>query len=152
MMSATLLRASDQQAFLPSLINRTFDRVEARLLARCSTARCSARPAVYTVWVVLTLVIIPMFMFAPKELAPTEDQGVIFAPILDAPANATIDQTVRYSDAANDLLMSTPEAEYTFQVTQPNTGFSGLIVKPWERAQAHASPRSCRKCSARFTR
>jgi multidrug efflux pump len=131
MMSASLLRAEDERAFLPALINRTFERVKhgySRLLG--GTLR--ARPAVYTVWIVLTLLIIPMFMFSPKELAPTEDQGVIFAPMVDAPANATIDQTVRYSDKANDLLMSTPEAEHTFQVTQPSTGFSGLMVKPWK--------------------
>ena len=138
MMSASLLRASDQEAFFPKLITRTFDRVKhgySRLLG----GTLSARPAVYTVWVVLTLLIIPMFMFAPKELAPTEDQGVIFAPILDAPANATIDQTVRYSDKANDLLMSTPEAEHTFQVSQPNTGFSGLMVKPWKERKRTVS-------------
>jgi multidrug efflux pump len=131
MMSASLLRAQDQQAFLPSLITRTFDRVK-HGYSRLLDGTLSARPAVYAVWIVLTLAIIPMFMFAPKELAPTEDQSVIFAPILDAPANATIDQTVRYSDKANDLLMSTPEAEHTFQVSQPNTGFTGLIVKPWK--------------------
>ncbi len=36
-----------------------------------------------------------MPMFAAKELAPTEDQGVIFG-IVDAPANATIEQTLRF--------------------------------------------------------
>ena len=40
-----------------------------------------------------------MPMFADKELAPTEDQGVIFG-IIDAPANATIDQRSDYADAA----------------------------------------------------
>src|SRR5262249_13919537 len=56
---------------------------------------------------------------------------VIFAPIVDAPANATVDETVRYSDAANKLMMSMPESAYTFQVSFPNTGFGGLVVKPW---------------------
>jgi multidrug efflux pump len=130
MMSANLLSANTGHAWLPSRINAGFERLK-RAYARALAGTLAARPAVYTAWVVLTLLIIPMFMFAPKELAPTEDQGVIFAPMVDAPANATIDQTIRYSDAANKLLLATPEAAHTFQVTQPNTGFTGLIVKPW---------------------
>ena len=131
MMSASLLRAHDEHAWLPSRINATFERLK-QAYARAVAASLNARPAVYTVWVLLTLLLIPMFMFAPKELAPTEDQGVIFSPMVDAPANATIDQTIRYSDQANKLLLGIPEAHHTFQVTQPSTGFTGLIVKPWK--------------------
>ena len=43
-----------------------------------------ARPAVYTVWVVLSLTTLPMYMFSPKELAPVEDQGLIFGIINNA--------------------------------------------------------------------
>ena len=132
MMSAKLLRANAEEAWFPRQINRGFDGIK-RAYAYVLDGTLSARPAVYTVWVVLTLAIIPMFMFAPKELAPTEDQGVIFAPIVDAPANATIDETVRYGDAANKLALSTKEAEFTFQVTTPNSGFLGLVLKPWNQ-------------------
>jgi multidrug efflux pump len=48
----------------------------------------------------LGLATIPMFIMSPKELAPTEDQGVIFG-IVDAAANSTLDQTSRYAAAAN---------------------------------------------------
>jgi multidrug efflux pump len=41
-----------------------------------------------------------MFMMSAKELAPAEDQGVIFG-IIDASANATLDQTSRDAAAAN---------------------------------------------------
>jgi multidrug efflux pump len=132
MMAAKLLKSNTSQAWFPRQINRVFDRIKhgyAYLLG----GTLNARPAVYTVWVVLTLAIIPMFMFAPKELAPTEDQGIVFAPIVDAPANSTIDETVRYGDAANKLAMSTKEAEFTFQVTMPNSGFLGLVLKPWDK-------------------
>jgi multidrug efflux pump len=132
MMSAKLLKSNATEAWFPRQINRAFDRIK-RGYTHVLNGTLSARPAVYTVWVVLTLAIIPMFMFAPKELAPTEDQGVIFAPIVDAPANATIDETMRYGDAANKLAMSTKEAEFTFQVTMPNSGFLGLVLKPWDQ-------------------
>jgi multidrug efflux pump len=71
-----------------------------------------------------------MFTMAAKELAPLEDQGVIFG-ILDASANSTLDQTKRYAAAANQAFMSVPETEFTFQITFPNSGFGGMVVKPW---------------------
>ena len=43
------------------------------------------------VWIVVILLTMPMFTMSAKELAPTEDQGVIFG-ILDAAANSTLDQ------------------------------------------------------------
>ena len=43
----------------------------------CWTRTLSARPAVYIVWIVLSLLSVPMFLMAPKELAPAEDQGII---------------------------------------------------------------------------
>jgi multidrug efflux pump len=130
MMSAALLRQETSQTWLPRKIDAVFERVR-RGYGRVLDGALSARPAVYTVWVVLTLMIIPMFNFAPPELAPTEDQGLIFSPIVSAPPDSTIDQTQRYADEANKLLMQTPEAAYTFQVTQPNAGFTGLVLKPW---------------------
>jgi multidrug efflux pump len=67
---------------------------------------------------------------SPKELAPTEDQGVVFG-IVDAAANATLDQTSRNAAAANDVFMSMPETQFTFQVTSPSSGFGGMVVAPW---------------------
>jgi multidrug efflux pump len=63
-----------------------------------------------------------------------EDQGVIFG-ILDASADASLDQTSMYAAAANDIFMSVPEAEFTFQVTFPSSGFGGLVVAPWEQRE-----------------
>jgi multidrug efflux pump len=132
MMSAKLLRAKDAEAWLPRKIHGLFERLK-NAYRRSLDGTLSARPAVYTLWVVLTLACIPMLMFSAKELAPTEDQGVIFSPIVDAPANATIEETVRYTEEANKLALSVPEASYTFQVTQPSTGFLGLALKPWDQ-------------------
>ena len=78
----------------------------------------------------LSLLAIPLFMMAPKELAPTEDQGFVMG-IVEAAADATIDQTTFYTEAVNRELMSVPEAAQTFQITFPDNGFSGLVLKPW---------------------
>jgi multidrug efflux pump len=67
---------------------------------------------------------------ATKELAPKEDQGFIIG-IITAPANATIDDTIRYADAAGQIFKDIKDTRFTFQITQPSFGFGGLVLKPW---------------------
>jgi multidrug efflux pump len=67
---------------------------------------------------------------ATKELAPKEDQGVIFG-VITAPANATIDDTIRYADAAGKVFHDIPDTRFTFQITNPSSGFGGMVLKPW---------------------
>ena len=72
-------------------------------------ASLRVRPAVYTAWIGLSI-LAAIFLKCPmsaKELAPTEDQGVIFG-IVKAPANATIEQTSAFADAAGKVFMRLP--------------------------------------------
>lgn len=131
MMSAQLLRPDIEEHGLAARIARAFERLR-NTYARLLDATLNMRPAVYTVWIVVGLLSIPMYSMSPVELAPTEDQGVIFG-ILDASANATLDQTSRYAAAANDVFFSAPETEFTFQITNPSAGFGGMVTKPWEK-------------------
>jgi len=128
-MSAYLLDAGREEHGLTGRINRGFDRLR-QSYGRVLDATLSARPAVYTVWIVLGLLTIPMFMLAPSELAPTEDQSILFG-IVEAAADATIDQTSFYTEAFNRELMNVPERAQTFQMTAPDNGFAGLVLKPW---------------------
>ena len=88
------------------------------------------RRGVYIFWIGITLLIFPLYMMSPKELAPTEDQGVIFG-IVDAQANSTVDQSSFYGKQVNQAFMSIPETDFTFQLTSPTGGFSGMVTKPW---------------------
>ena len=128
-MSSKLLSAGREERGFTGRINRDFDRLR-RLYGRVLDGTLSARPAVYIIWISLGLLAIPMFMFAPKELAPTEDQGFVLG-IVEASADATIDQTTFYTDEVNRKLLSIPEAAQTFQITFPDNGFGGLVLKPW---------------------
>ena len=128
-MSSRLLDPGREEHGLVGRINRDFDRLR-RAYGRVLNVTLSARPAVYVVWIVLSLLAIPMFVMAPKELAPLEDQGFVMG-VVEAPADATIDQTVFYTEALNRELLSVPEAAQTFQITFPDNGFSGLVLKPW---------------------
>ena len=129
-MSSKLLKPGLEESGLAGRIARDFDRIR-EFYGRLLDITLSARPAIYLVWIVISLLSFPMYMMAAKELAPTEDQGVIFG-ILDAAANSTLDQSSLYAAAANDVFMSVPETEFTFQITFPSSGFGGMVTAPWD--------------------
>ena len=130
MMASRMLKPGIEAHGLAGRIARDFDKIRS-FYGRVLEKALNARPAVYMIWIVLSLLTIPMFMFSPKELAPTEDQGVIFG-IIDASANATLDQTEMFTKAVNQVYLSIPETAFTFQVTFPTSGFAGMVVKPWD--------------------
>jgi multidrug efflux pump len=133
MMSANLLRAGHVDKGFSGLVNRTFDRFRDWYGSHLDRT-LHARPAVYIFWAGISLLALLMFAAIPKmaskELAPTEDQGVIFG-IITAPANATIDDTIRYADAAGKVFQDIPDTRFTFQLTFPDNGFGGMVLKPW---------------------
>ncbi len=130
MMSAKLLKPGIEERGFAGKIARDFKRFRA-FYGRLLDATLNARPAVYLIWLAVSLLTVPMFIMSPKELAPTEDEGVIFG-IIDASANSTLDLTSRYAAAVNRAYLSVPETEFTFQVTRPTSGFAGMVVKPWD--------------------
>jgi multidrug efflux pump len=130
LMSAVLLKPGSEEHGLAGRISRDFNRLK-NFYGRLLDGTLAARPAVYTVWIVISLLTIPMFTMSAKELAPTEDQGVIFG-IIDSAANSTLDQNSMFAAAVNKEFTSIPETDFTFQITNPNSGFSGMVAKPWE--------------------
>ena len=129
MMSAHLLRAEHVDSGFSGLVNRTFDRFRDWYGSHLDRT-LNARPAVYAVWIGLSLLAVLFYKMSPHEPAPTEDQGVIFG-IVTAPANATIDDTIRYADAAGKIFLDIPDTRFTFQITNPDSGFGGMVLKPW---------------------
>ena len=129
-MSATLLKPGMEEHGFAGRIARDFHRLK-EFYGRLLGTTLAARPAVYTVWLAVSLLSVPMFVMSAKELAPMEDQGVIFG-ILEGGANSTIDQNSHFAVAVNRIFMGIPETGFTFQITNPNSGFSGMVTKPWD--------------------
>jgi len=71
-------------------------------------------------------------MFSQKELAPKEDQSVLFGVIQAAP-NSTLEQTQLFASQVNAVYHSFPEAANTFEIISPSGGFSGMVTKPWNQ-------------------
>jgi multidrug efflux pump len=138
MMSSRLLRSHASEGWLSRRINRTFDAIR-RNYERALAVTLRTRPAVYAVWIVLTLCTIPLYMFSPAELAPNEDQGVVFG-ALDVPANATLEQLTPYSEQVFQNFSSLPEFSQSFQVTFPTGGFGGAIMKSWDQRKRSIFP------------
>jgi multidrug efflux pump len=129
-MSSALLQAGHEERGFARVVNHAFDRLRDNYARRLDWV-LAARGAVYAVWIVISLLAFLMFAQAPKELAPAEDQGVVFG-VVNTPSNSTLDQVTYYTREVNRTLMQMPEADFTFQITFPNNGFWGLVLKPWE--------------------
>lgn len=130
MMSSKLLKEGIEDEGLAHVIAVGFNKIRDKYIRGLDTTLRS-RGAVYTAWIVLSLLTVPLFMLSSKELAPTEDQGVIFG-IVEGASNSTLDQASIYSAAANEVFMSFPETRFTFQLTFPTGGFGGMVLAPWE--------------------
>ncbi|HKD41078.1 MAG TPA: efflux RND transporter permease subunit [Myxococcaceae bacterium] len=135
-MSANLLRAGQEEKGLPGRINRGFERLRS-WYSRNLAIVLQTRPVIYTVWGILSLLVVVMFSQSAKELAPAEDQGVIFG-VVNTPANSTLDQVKKYTDAINRTVFTIPESAFTFQITQPGGGFWGVGLKPWTDRKRNA--------------
>jgi len=132
MISSKLLKSGTHTG-LARIINNGFDRLR-NLYGGVLRTSLQMRWVIYCGWAALTFMCLPMFVLSPKELAPVEDQGVIFG-IVDAPANYAIEETTRFTTQANDVFFSFPETNYSFQLTFPNGGFSGMILSPWSERE-----------------
>jgi multidrug efflux pump len=135
-MSAALLRRESEERGLAGRINRGFERLKAAYGRRLD-GTLRARPVVYAAWIAVGVLTVAMFTQAPRELAPTEDQGVVFG-IVNTPSNSTLDQLEPSVHEVNRTVMELPEAQFTFQITFPNGGFWGVGLKPWDQRERTA--------------
>ena len=136
MMGSKLLREGDTERGFAGVVNRSFERVR-QLYTRNLAGTLGFRPVVLTVWAIVALLMIPFYMFSQRELAPAEDQGVVFG-VIQASPNSTIDQTRLYAKEVNDVYRGFPESQSIFQITSPAGGFGGMVTKPWSERKKTA--------------
>src|SRR5207344_1118857 len=118
MMGSKLLRSGDSERGFAGWINRRFESVR-RGYSGALSATLRYRPVVLVLWLIVAALIVPFYMFSQRELAPAEDQGVVFG-VIQAAANSTVDQTKLFTAQVHDAYRAMPEAASIFQIIGPS--------------------------------
>jgi multidrug efflux pump len=137
MMGSRLLRSGDTEKGFAGWINRRFEVIR-QGYAKTLAGTLEYRPVMLVLWGIVVLLIVPFYLFSQKELAPAEDQSVVFG-IIQAAPNSTIDQTKLFSAEVEKVYRSFPEYKNTFQLVFPTGGFGGMVAKPWDERKKSTS-------------
>ena len=145
-MASRLLNHDREDHGLVGRINRDFDRLK-NFYGRVLDWTLARRPLIYTVWIGLTLLTVPMFKMAwqAKEPAPAEDQGVIFG-VVETPPDSTIEQTSFYADVAGRMFAKVPETRAGVSTDPARLRFRRHGAQAVGRTQTHRVPDRARKC------
>jgi multidrug efflux pump len=139
MMSSKLLKAGHQGRFA-DLVDRVFSRLRMGYEKRLDRV-LNFRPVILMIGAVVLASCVFLYQTTQKELAPTEDQGVVFMQT-KAPQYANLDYLERFTAELNAAFKSFPEYANSFAINgagQVNVGFAGMLLKPWgERKQSQA--------------
>ncbi|MHA6193257.1 multidrug efflux RND transporter permease subunit [Pseudomonas wadenswilerensis] len=132
MMCAFLLRHEENPSGLAHRLDLIFERLKQRY-QKILHATLDTRPVVI-VFGLIVLCLIPVFLkFSTSELAPNEDQGIIFM-MATAPQPANLDYLNAYTDEFTTLFKEFPEYYSSFQINGFNgvqSGIGGFLLKPW---------------------
>lgn len=139
-MSAWMIPPGGKEGRFTKLVNRLFDRLRnfyERVLG-----------GVLHVWylpvigaVAICALAPPLYQMSKKELAPTEDEGIVFAVVQTAP-DATLDYTVRGFGKVAEAFMSVKEARFFFQIAElaMGGGFGGIQTVDWDKRDRSTEP------------
>src|ERR1700723_1685930 len=75
-----------------------------------------------------------LYLHTSKELAPEEDQGIVFA-VTKAPKYANIDCADFYGEKLDKSFEKFPETDLRFVlngINGPQGGIAGMLLKPWD--------------------
>lgn len=132
MMCAFLLRHDENPSGLAHRLDLIFEGLKRRYQSLLH-GTLNTRPVVL-VFAVIVLCLIPVLLkFTKSELAPDEDQGIIFM-IANAPKTANLDYLSAYTDEFVDIFKAFPEYYSSFQINGFNgvqSGIGGFLLKPW---------------------
>ena len=78
-----------------------------------------------------------MYMTTQRELAPEEDQGILFT-LVKTPQYANLDYLEDATAQLNRAFATVPEKEHVFAINgmgNVHQGFAGLLLKPWDERE-----------------
>ena len=133
MMCALLLRHDPNPTGLAHKLDTVFEGLKVRY-QRVLHGTLNTRPVVI-VFALIVLCLIPVFLkFTQSQLAPDEDQGIIFM-MSTGPQPTNLDYMNAYTDQFIEIFKGFPEYYSSFQINGFNgvqTGVGGFLLKPWD--------------------
>ena len=135
MMCSKLLRPPPPEGTFSfaRLLDRVFDFFR-RVYAWCLGHSLNFRPLTLLVLAGVLVLTAILFMTTPRELAPEEDQGVLFA-LIKAPQYGNLDYIERSTMQLSKFAAELPEYDHLFAINGyqgVSSGFGGIILKNWE--------------------
>ena len=135
MMCSKLLKAPSRSGgfSFARLLDATFDRLR-RVYTFVLVRSLNFRALTILILVGVLALTAIMFVTTPRELAPEEDQGVIFA-LVKAPQYGNLDYIEKATGKLHDFVTQVPEAEHLFAINGyqgVTSGFGGIILKNWD--------------------
>ncbi|MEJ0049715.1 MAG: multidrug efflux RND transporter permease subunit [Methylovirgula sp.] len=138
MMCSVLLKQGEPSRFA-QIVDKVFSAVTGwygRRLDRSLNYRAATGLFAATI---LGLVVF-LYMHSSSELAPEEDQGIVFA-LTKTPQYGNIDYADYYGAELDKAFATFPETDLRFVLNgtpSPNQGISGMLLKPWDERKRSA--------------
>jgi len=134
MMCSKLLTSELSSGRFVRFLDRTFEGLKHRYQRRL-TRTLNYRPVTILVLVGVIAATVLMYVTAQQELAPEEDQGILFNLVKTPPAT-NIDYTEQVTDHLNKVFSTVPEKEHVFAINgmggDVHQAFAGILFTPWE--------------------
>jgi multidrug efflux pump len=133
MMASRLLTETAQEGWFARLVDRFFSAVT-RFYTRRLAGTLDYRPVVLVFAGGIFVMLVFLYTHVQKELAPQEDQGVLFT-IGKGPQYANLEYTEAFGRDILAVYNSFPETDATFMINGfqgLNSSFSAMVLKPWD--------------------
>jgi multidrug efflux pump len=132
MMCSVFLKSAEEGRFA-RIVNRVFGSLT-RWYGRQLDRSLDYRPITGLFALTILGLVAFLYMHTSKELAPEEDQGIVFA-VTKAPKYANIDYIDFYGEKLDKTFSSFPETDLRFVlngINGPQNGIAGMLLKPWD--------------------
>src|SRR6201994_1921146 len=132
MMCSVFLKNTEEGRFA-KLVNRVFGAMT-RWYGRQLDRSLDYRPVTLLFAVTILGLVGFLYMHTSKELAPEEDQGIVFA-VIKGPKYANIDYLDFYGEKLDKVFQKFPETDLRFAlngINGPQNGIAGMLLKPWD--------------------
>ena len=134
MMASKLLKANHSSGGFVRFLDRAFGGLRRRYERRLHST-LNHRPVTLLILASVMIAVGIMYTTSQKELAPEEDQGILFN-IVKTPQASNLDYLEQASSQLTDIFDTVPEKEHVFIINgfanNVHQAIAGILFKPWE--------------------